>query len=78
MVFKGKCPVRTKIFIYGRPVEQMSHFQYLGWDASCEKDQYIINKLTVYHAITGKIRNKLRGNETQLKFHKVMATFIDI
>lgn len=63
IVFKGNCSVITKIVVYSRTVEQISHFQYLGWVASSEKNQYIINKLTVYHAISGKIRKKLKGNE---------------
>jgi hypothetical protein len=32
MAFKGKYPVRTKIIIEDKTVEQVNHFEYLGYD----------------------------------------------
>lgn len=76
MAFKGTYPVRTKIIIDNRPIEQVSHFNYLGCDVSYNYDNDITNKLHKYQYICGTIyrslRNKVRP-ETILKFYKTMA-----
>jgi hypothetical protein len=48
MAFKGRDPVRTKIIIDNRIIEQVNLFNYLGNTISYEKDLDIDNKLHNY------------------------------
>lgn len=45
MAFRGKFPVRTKIVVGGRILEQVSHFPFLGCDISYEPNDDKIKKL---------------------------------
>lgn len=76
MAFIGKEPIRTKIIINNRCIEQVSHFNYLGSDVGYDKDYDVDNKICKFQRVCGTInrtfRNKIR-NETKLKFYKVMA-----
>ena len=76
MAFIGKEPIRTKIIINNRCIEQVNHFNYLGSDVGYDKDYDVDNKICKFQRVCGTInrtfRNKIR-NETKLKFYKVMA-----
>ena len=41
MAFKGKNPVRSKMLVNGKILEQASHFSYLGCDVSFKFDNDI-------------------------------------
>ena len=60
MAFKGRDPVRTKILIYNKIIEQVNSFNYLGNMISYEKELDIDNKLHNYLKITGIINNAFR------------------
>ena len=72
MAFRGMEPVRTKIMINGRILEQVSHFNYLGNDTGCHRNYDINVKLGKFQEIYHIFRNKVR-RDTKLKFYKVMA-----
>jgi len=57
MAFKGRDPVRTKIVIDNKIIEQVKMFNYLGNMISFEKELDIDNKLHNYLKITGIINN---------------------
>jgi len=57
MAFRGRDPVRTKIVIYNKIIEQVNSFNYLKiW---YEKELDIDNKLHIYLKITGTLINDL-------------------
>lgn len=62
--------------VYGHPVEQVSHFCYLGSDVSYLKGHDIERKLQRFEYIGGTI-NRTLGNktrkETRLKLYKTMV-----
>jgi len=60
MAFKGRDPVRTKILIYNKIIEQVNSFIYLGNTISYEKELDIDNKLHNSLKITGIINNVFR------------------
>ena len=57
--FKGRDPVRTKIVIDNKIIEQVNSIIYLG-NISYEKELDIDNKLYNYIKITGIINNVFR------------------
>ena len=57
---KGRDPVRTKIVIDNKIIEQVNSFNYLGNMISYEKEFYIDKKLRNYLKITGIINNVFR------------------
>jgi hypothetical protein len=64
MAFKGQDPVRTKIIIVNKIIEQVSSYNYLGNMISCEKELDIDNKLHNYFKITGILNNVFRPQKT--------------
>ena len=60
MVFKGRDPVRTKIVIDNKIIEQVNLYNYLGNMISYEKELDIDNKLHNYLKITNIINNVFR------------------
>ena len=76
MAFKGKDPIRSKIVIEDKILEQVSDFKYLGCEISFKYDKDIEQKVNKFQAICGTIqrtfKNKIR-KETKMKFYKVMA-----
>jgi hypothetical protein len=60
MAFKGRDPVRTKIAIENKIIEQVNSFNYLGNMIYYEKDLDTDNKLQNYLKITGIINNVFR------------------
>lgn len=75
MAFRGKYPIRTKIIIENQPIEQLSHFKYLGCDISYDYDEDLKNKLARFQYICGTIKRILRNTrkETRMKFFRTMA-----
>ena len=67
MAFKGRDPVRTKIVIDNKIIEQVNSFNYLGNMMSYEKELVIDNKLQNYLKITGIINNVFRLQKTLKK-----------
>jgi hypothetical protein len=60
LALKGRDPVRTKIVIDNKIIEQVNSFNYLGNMISYEKEFDIDNKLHNYLKITGIINNVCR------------------
>ena len=67
MAFKGRDPVRTKIVIDNKIIEQINTFNYLENTISYEKELYIDNKLHNYLKITGVINNVFRPQKKPLR-----------
>ena len=59
MAFRGRDPVRTKVVIDNKIIEQVKIFNYLG-NISHEKELDFDNKLHNYLKITGIIKNVFR------------------
>jgi hypothetical protein len=57
MEFKGQDPIRRKIVIDNKIIEQVNSFTYLGNLISYENEMDIDNKLNKYLKITGIISN---------------------
>jgi len=64
VAFKGRDPVRTKIVIGNKIIEQVKLFNYLGNVISYEKELGIDNKLYNYLKITGFLNNVFRPQKT--------------
>ena len=60
MSFKGQDPVRTKIVIDNKIIEQVNLFNYLGNMISYEKELDIDNKLHNHLKITGILNNMFK------------------
>ncbi|XP_075210156.1 protein spaetzle 4-like [Lycorma delicatula] len=76
MAFLEKFPIKSKIILGDKILEQVSHFNYLGCDITYENDRDCNKKISRFQAICGTIRRTLHRkvlNETQMKFYKVMA-----
>jgi len=67
MAFKGRDPVRTKIVIDNKIIEQVNTYNYLGIMISYEKEMDIDNKLHNYLKITGIKINVFRPQKTPKK-----------
>ena len=67
MAFKGRDPVRTKIVIDNKIIEQVNMFNYLGNMISYEKELDIDNKLHNYLIIIGTLNNVLKPQKTLKK-----------
>jgi hypothetical protein len=59
MAFKGRDPIRSKIVIENKILEQVNSFNYVGNLISYENEVDIDNKLNNYLRITGIINNVL-------------------
>lgn len=76
MAFLGKSPIRTKIVLYEKPIEQVSHFRYLGCDISYEPDRDVTDKVHRFQWICGTIHRTLKNKtrkDTKMKLYKTMA-----
>ena len=75
MPFIGKYPLRTKIKLDNKSIEQMSPLRYIGCDITYAVDCDIDRKLAKYQSVCGIIRRLLSvktRKDTRLKFYKVM------
>ncbi|KAJ4429720.1 hypothetical protein ANN_21924 [Periplaneta americana] len=76
MAHSGKFTIRTKIIVDNKPIEQVSHFDYLGCNITYDVDRDIDNKISKFQWICGTINRTLKNKtrkETKLKFYKTMA-----
>ena len=77
MAFKGRDPVRTKIVIDNKIIEEVNSFNYLGNTISYEKELDIDNKLHKYLKITGILNNVFRPEKplkkTRMKLYNTLA-----
>jgi hypothetical protein len=67
MAFKGRDPVRNKIVIDNKIIEQVNLFNYLGNMLSYEKELDIDSKLHNYFKIRGILNNVFRPQKTLRK-----------
>jgi hypothetical protein len=77
MAFKGRDPVRTKIVIDNKIIEQVKSFNYLGNMISYERELDIDNKLNNYLKITDILNNVFRLQKTlkrtRIKLYNALA-----
>jgi len=77
MAFRGRDPVRTKIVIDNKIIEQVNSFNYSGNMISYEKELDIDNKLHKYLKITGILNNVFRPQrtlkKTRIKLYNTLA-----
>jgi len=64
MAFKGRDPVRTKIVIDNKIIEQVNLFNYLGNMICYEGELDIDNRLNNFLKITGILNNVFRPQKT--------------
>jgi hypothetical protein len=60
MAFHGKYPITINIIIDNNPIEQISHFRYLGCDVMYRTDNDKNNNIKKLKAICGSIRGTLK------------------
>ncbi|KAJ4428658.1 hypothetical protein ANN_25651 [Periplaneta americana] len=76
MAFLGSYPIRTKIVLNNKTIEQVNTFKYLGCNVTCNKSREIDDKLNAFNYFCGTIRRTLGRKvrkETLLKCYKVMV-----
>ena len=76
MAFQGQEPIRAKIVIDGKLIEQINQFKYLGYSLEYRKSQDVEIKLNRFRHFCGTIQRTLKHNvrrETLLKLYKVVA-----
>jgi len=77
MAFKAPDPVRTKIVIDNKTIEQVNLFNYLGYMISYEGELDIDNKLNNFLKITGILSNVFRPQKalkkTRIKLYNILA-----
>jgi hypothetical protein len=77
VAFKGRDPIRSKIVIGNKTIEQVNSCNYLGNLISYENEMDIDNKLNNYLRITGIINNVFRPkktlNKTRIKLCNKLA-----
>jgi len=64
MAFRGRDPVRTKIVIDNKIIEQVNSFNYFGNMISYEEELDIDKKLHNYLKITGILNNVFRSQKS--------------
>jgi hypothetical protein len=76
LALRGKDPIRIKIVINERVLEQVLNCNHLGYNMGLNREIDIDIKLQRFQQICGKIRRTLAGKvrkETLLRFYKIMA-----
>ena len=73
VAFKQRDPVRDKIVIDNKIIEQVNPFNYLGTLITYEKEVAIDNILNKYLKITGIIKNMFIPQKTRLKLYNTLA-----
>ena len=71
-----KYRLRTKIVLDNKSIDQVSHFRYLGCDATYDVDYDVDHKLAKLQSICGTVRQALQKETrkaTRPESHKVMA-----
>jgi hypothetical protein len=73
---RRKDPIRIKIVINERILEQVLNFNYLGYNMGLHREMDINVKLQRFQQICGTIKRTLAGKvrkETLLRIYKIMA-----
>jgi hypothetical protein len=65
MAFRGRDPIRSKIVINNKIIEQVNTFSYLGYLPSYETEKDITLKLSKFLQITGIINQVLKPSKVQ-------------
>jgi hypothetical protein len=77
MAFKGREPVRSKICMNNKTLEQVNTFNYLGYYLSYEEEKDLNTKITNLLKITGIINQIFKPNivskYTRMKIYKILA-----
>lgn len=76
MAFKGSYPVRTKIILENKAIEQVSKFNFLGCEITYTTETDINNKLNKFNYITGTLKRTLKNKarkDSLIKLYKTMA-----
>jgi hypothetical protein len=77
MAFKGREPVRSKICINNKTLEQVNTFSYLGNYLFYEEEKALNMKITNFLKITGNINQIFKPNlvskYTRIKIYKILA-----
>jgi hypothetical protein len=77
LAFKGKDPVRSKVVIANKIIEQVNTFRYLGVDISYTREVDVGNKLHKFIKVTGAINRTLPANkvrkETRTRVYNTLA-----
>ncbi|XP_039275024.1 uncharacterized protein LOC120349129 [Nilaparvata lugens] len=76
MAFKGKYPIRSKIVIDNKVLEQVSQFSYLGCEISYKDELDVEKKVGRFQMICGSISRTLGKKATTstiMKCYKTMA-----
>ena len=68
----SKYPLRTKIVLDTKSIEQMSHFHYLGYDITYDADHKLAKFQSICNTVCRVLSRETR-KETRLKFYKVIA-----
>lgn len=76
MAFWGSDPIRSKIVILNKVLEQVSQFNYLGCDVSFLGNLDLVRKINRFQQICRTLIRSLENKtriDTLMKFYKVMA-----
>lgn len=76
MGFTGKKPVRLKMIINDATIEQVSHFQYLGYDINYNNGNDIDTKIAKFNSACGSMQQTTcmeTIKETEMKFYNIVA-----
>jgi hypothetical protein len=65
MTFRGRDPIRSKIVINNKIIEQVNTFNYLGCLLSYETEKDITSKFSKFLQITGIINQFLKPSKVQ-------------
>jgi hypothetical protein len=73
VAFKGRDPIRSKIVIDNKIIEQVNSFNYLGNLIFYQNEMDVDNKLNNYLRITGVIHTVFRPKKTRIKLYNTLA-----
>jgi hypothetical protein len=76
LALRGKDPIRIKIAITERILDQVLNFNYFGYNTGLDREMDSNVKLQIFQQIYGTIKRTLAGKvkkETLLRFYKIMA-----
>lgn len=77
MAYQGKEPLRAKIVLKDRIIEQVMNFNYLGVYVGCNRHKDINIKLQAFQYLCGTLKRTLSRKvrkETLLKFYSVSCS----
>ena len=70
MSFLGQDPVRCKIFVDNKCLQQVKNFKYIGCEIYCEYEKDIKQKQAKFAQILGSLNNSFKPNFV----HKFLKT----